>query len=62
MPRSHDLRDKLDSQARALARGTYVLSFLRREGLLCENRHLVLGVADTLLRSLKAISLRAEIP
>jgi hypothetical protein len=38
------------------------LSFLRREGLLCENRHLVLGVADTLLRSLKAISLRAEIP
>jgi len=55
--RSHDLRERLDAEARALARGTYVLSFLRKEGLLSRNRHLVLGVADTLLKSLKGLRL-----
>jgi hypothetical protein len=54
---SHELRERLDAEARVLARGTYVLSFLRREGLLSENRHLVLGLADTLLRSLRSLRL-----
>jgi hypothetical protein len=52
-----DPSEGLEVQARALARGSYILSFLRREGLLAENRHLVLGVADTLLKSLKSLKL-----
>lgn len=57
MLRRHDPCQSIDAQARVLARGTYILSFLRKEGLLTENRHLVLGVANTLLRSLKGLKL-----
>ena len=53
--RNHDCRDTLKAQARALARGTYMMTFLRKEGLLAENPHLVLGFADTLLKSLRGI-------
>lgn len=59
MRRNHDLRERLNAEARALARGAYVLRFLRKEGLLCKNRHLVLGVADTLLKSLRGLRLDA---
>jgi hypothetical protein len=45
------------AQARALARGTYMMSFLREEGLLAENPHLVLGFAHTLLKSLRGLRL-----
>jgi hypothetical protein len=55
--RRHDACERLDVQARALARGAYILSFLRKEGRLTENRHLVLGVADTLLKSLRSLKL-----
>ena len=54
---SRDGRDVLEAQARALARGTYMMSFLRDEGLLAENPHLVLGFADTLLKSLRGLRL-----
>jgi len=55
--RNPDCRDVLEVQARALARGTYMMSFLREEGLLAENPHLVLRFADTLLRSLRGLKL-----
>lgn len=60
MPRKCDLRNRLEAQAKALARGTYMLGFLRREGLLNQNPHLVLGFADTLLRSLRGLKLDAD--
>lgn len=60
MRRKHEYRDGLEAQARALARGTYVLNFLRDEGLLAENPHLVLGFADTLLKSLRGLKLGAK--
>jgi hypothetical protein len=37
-----------------------MLGFLRREGLLNQNPHLVLGFADTLLRSLRGLKLDAD--
>ena len=60
MRRNHEYRNGLEAQARALARGTYVLTFLREEGLLAENPHLVLGFADALLRSLRGLKLTAN--
>lgn len=60
MRRKCDLRDRLEAQTRALARGTHIMRFLRHEGLLSENPHLVLGFADTLLRSLRGLKLDAE--
>ena len=53
-----EYRERLEAETRALARGTYVLSFLRERSLLPENPHLVLGFADTLLKSLRGLSLR----
>jgi hypothetical protein len=55
----HEYRDGLEAQARVLARGTYMLAFLREEGRLAQNPHLVLGLADALLRSLRGLRLNA---
>jgi hypothetical protein len=60
LPPTSDPRGAWESETRALARGTYVLRFLREEGLLGENPHLVLRFADTLLKSLRGISLERE--
>ncbi len=57
MRQNRDCRDRLEAQARALARGTYMVGFLREEGLLAENPHLVLRFADTLLASLRGLNL-----
>ena len=59
MPINHDSRDGLAADARTLARGTYILGFLRREDILSRNPHLILGFADTLLRSLRGLKLDA---
>lgn len=59
MRREHDGRAGFEAQARALARGTYVMGFLRKEGLLARNPHLVLRFADDLLRSLRRLKLTA---
>ncbi len=59
MPRKRDGRDGLETEARALARGACMLSFLREEGLLAGNPHLVLGIAETLLKSLRGLRLGA---
>ena len=59
MRREHDGRAGLEAQTRALARGTYVMGFLRKEGLLDRNPHLILRFADDLLRSLKGLKLTA---
>ena len=62
MRQNHDRRDGLEAQTRALARGTYMMSFLREEGLLAENPHLVLRFADTLLKSLRGLKFKPGHP
>jgi hypothetical protein len=58
--RSPDPCDILKSRTRALARGTYICSYLRKEGRLSENPHIVLRFADALLSSLRSLKITAR--